>query len=68
MFMGFFWLLFLVIIIIGIVYFVQSQPSGQKISGFLDQKEDPLEILKVRYAKGEITKKQFEQMKEDLKK
>lgn len=67
MFMGFFWLLFLIIIIIGIVYSVQSQHGGQKMSGFFDQKEDPLEILKIRYAKGEITKQQFEQMKEDLK-
>lgn len=28
--------------------------------------ESPLNILKVRYAKGEITKEQFEQMKREL--
>lgn len=28
--------------------------------------QTPLDILKMRYAKGEITKEQFEQMKRDL--
>ena len=28
--------------------------------------QDPLEILKLRYARGEITREQYEQMKQDL--
>lgn len=30
------------------------------------QNETPLEILKKRYAKGEITKEQFEEMKKNI--
>ncbi len=29
-------------------------------------KQDPLEILKLRYARGEITRDEYEQMKRDL--
>ncbi len=37
-------------------------PSDRGASGG----EDPLDILKRRYARGEITREQFEQMRRDL--
>ena len=57
--------LFLVFVIGGSVWLVQSLARGS--SGFsLPGSETPLEIIKRRYASGEITKEQFEAMKRDL--
>jgi len=35
--------------------------------GHTHEAENPLELAKARYAKGEITKTEFEQLKKDLK-
>jgi putative membrane protein len=60
-FMVFFW----VLVIFGVVYFIQSimwKPGKSR------EKETPLDILKVRYARGEISKEEFERMKNDINK
>ena len=40
--------------------------SGMGHSNQIAGSTDPLQILKERYAKGEITKEDFEQMKKDI--
>ncbi len=64
-FMGGFMWIFWIAIIVGIIFLVkwiamQSRPGGQQ------HEESSLEILKKRYARGEIDKEEFEQKKKDL--
>ncbi|MBI5639996.1 MAG: SHOCT domain-containing protein [Nitrospirae bacterium] len=59
LFMVFFW----VLIISGIVYLVRVI-AGREKKG--PEEETPLDILKRRYAKGEITKDEYDRIKEDL--
>jgi putative membrane protein len=56
-----FFIAIVVVIIILIVWFVRK--SGHYHS---ESQNKTLEILKERYAKGEITKEQFEEMKKNL--
>jgi putative membrane protein len=62
-----YWILlvvFAVLVIAAIICTVWWQGSrGQDSSDF---RETPLDILKARYARGEITREDFEQMKKDL--
>ena len=59
----FMWIIFLIAIGVLIYFFVQSQKTrGQTLA----QNESHLDILKKRYAKGEINKEDFERMKRDL--
>ncbi|AZR73128.1 hypothetical protein BBF96_06855 [Anoxybacter fermentans] len=61
---GFFMLLFWGAVIFGIFYLIRSSDSLFKRDS---EKNKPLEILKERYARGEIDKETFLKMKEDLK-
>ncbi len=57
-------LIFWVLVISGIVYLIKliaGDTKGRKVE------ETPLEILKKRYA-GEITKEEFDRIKDDLQK
>jgi putative membrane protein len=66
--MGFGWIwmiIFWALVIVGVVYLVKFiARSAQR-----EERHDaPLDILKKRYAKGEISKEEFEKMRDDLMK
>ncbi len=63
---GLLMLVFWGLIIAGLVLFVRwlwdrGRPSAGSVAN-----ETPLEILKRRYARGEISKEEFDRMKQDL--
>lgn len=64
--------LFWALVIGGIVWLVVwlvrggAQSASRALMSTPSMNQAPLDLLKVRYAKGEITKEQFEDMKRDL--
>lgn len=59
--MWFFMIVFWILVILGIVYVVQLTVNrGEKGN------KSPIEILKARYAKGELTEEQYEEMRKKL--
>ena len=60
--MGFMWILFVAIIVV-IAFWAVRELRKKDAHPPADT---PIDILKKRYAKGEITKDQFEQMKKDI--
>jgi len=63
---GFMWLIFLALAGVAIYFLVQvskSKGSGGSGGSVVDT---PLDILKKRYAKGEIDKEEFDRRKKDL--
>ncbi|GAB1233008.1 SHOCT domain-containing protein [Ferrigenium sp. UT4] len=63
--MGLLSVLFWILTIVGVVLIVRwlTARNGQ---GKVSPAESPLDILKMRYAKGEIDKSEFDQKKRDL--
>ena len=61
--MGIFW----IAVIVGIIFLIRWIFVSTGVKGHGTTSEDsPLEILKKRYARGEINKEEFEQKKRDL--
>ncbi len=66
MFGGLLMLAFWVLIIVGVIWLVVTLTrSGQGVAS-ASSATKPLDTLRERYAKGEITKEQFEEIKRDL--
>jgi putative membrane protein len=59
-----FWGLVLICLALLIRWLVAAGDSRRQLSAPLT--ESPMEILKKRYARGEITKEQYESMRRDL--
>ena len=59
----FMWIILLIIVGVLIYFIVQAQKTRGQTS---TPKESPLDLLKKRYAKGEIAKEEYERMKKDL--
>lgn len=67
----FMWIILLIIIGVAVFFIVRYSQISSLItkngrSSLSTQKENPLDIIKNRYAKGEITKEQYEDLKNDL--
>jgi len=59
----FMWIIFLIVIGLLVYFILQSQKTKGQTPA---QGESHLDILKKRYAKGEISKEDFDRMKRDL--
>ena len=59
----FMWIIFLIVVGLLAYFIIEAIKSKSDTSS---SRETPIEILKKRYAKGEITKEEFDKMKKDL--
>jgi putative membrane protein len=60
-----FWILF-IFVVVGLIRFFIHGGRNRRMNDEIDDEDSALGILKRRYAKGEITKKEFLEMKKDI--
>ena len=56
----------LLLVAVGLIVYLVVRNETKKRDSDTRETDTPLEIAKRRYARGEITKKEFEQLKKDL--
>ena len=61
---GLMWLI-LIIVAVVVIYFVLNRNKNRETLDDSDR-ESPMDILKKRYAKGDITKEEFDRLKRDI--
>ena len=66
--MGYGWIYMIIIWAVIITAIAYHAKFFMKSSDFQVRHEAPIDILKRRYAKGEITREEFERMRDDVKK
>lgn len=66
--LGLFWPILFILFVVGIVWMLSSHSRKNESDDEdeLPELETALEILKKRYARGEITKRQYLEMKKDI--
>ena len=62
---GFMWLILVILVAVIVYLMLRAKPGRTSGEG---RTETPLQILEKRYAQGEITREQFDDMKKDLSK
>ena len=57
------WIIVIGLVLWGIIALVRYTGSARRTA----QKDDPVDIAKERYARGEITREEYERIRKDLK-
>ena len=63
---GFMWIFWILLIVIVVMVVKALGGSGSENSGRSPNEESPMEILKKRYARGEIDDDEFERRRKEL--
>ena len=64
--LGWLWMVVLWVAVIAFVVWLVRRTGGYCGHGYHEHRDSAIEILKERYAKGEISKEEFESKKKDL--